>query len=111
MLSQEQIQQAVSDAMPDVLRGLRREIEDRLVREAIQTASLAVQSQVNEWVKTNLVPEVLASLSQSKDGLIAAAPVMAATMVQALNSSLQQTITKKLESSYERKKIFEALIG
>lgn len=111
MLSQEKIQQAVSDAMPDVLRGLRREIEDRLVREAIQTASLAVQSQVNEWVKTNLVPEVLASLSQSKDGLIAAAPVMAATMVQALNSSLQQTITKKLESSYERKKIFEALIG
>lgn len=111
MLSQEQIQQAVSDAMPDVLRGLRREIEDRLVREAIQTASMAVQSQVNEWVKTNLVPEVLASLRQSKDGLIAAAPVMAATMVQALNSSLQQTITKKLESSYERKKIFEALIG
>ncbi|MEN4917538.1 hypothetical protein ABE485_02615 [Achromobacter spanius] len=111
MLSQEQIQQAVNDAMPDVLRGLRREIEDRLVREAIQTASMAVQSQVNEWVKTNLVPEVLTSLSQSKDGLIAAAPVMAATMVQALNSSLQQTITKKLESSYERKKIFEALIG
>ncbi|WP_116521028.1 hypothetical protein [Achromobacter insuavis] len=111
MLSQEQIQQAVSDAMPDVLRGLRREIEDRLVREAIQTASMSVTAQVNEWVKENLVPEVLKALTESKDGLIAAAPVMAETMVQALNVSLQETITKKLESSWERKKIFEALIG
>ena len=96
MLSQEQIQQAVTDAMPDVLRGLRREIEERLVRDAIQTASMAVNAQVTEWVKENLVPEVLKALAESKDGLINAAPVMAGTMVQALNSSLQQTITKTL---------------
>lgn len=97
--------------MPDVLRGLRREIEDRLVREAIHTASVAVNTQVTEWVKENLIPEVLMALTESKDGLITAAPVMAQTMVQALNASLQETITKKLESSWERKKIFEALIG
>ncbi|MDQ4680747.1 hypothetical protein, partial [Stenotrophomonas maltophilia group sp. RNC7] len=81
MLSQEQIQQAVTDAMPDVLRGLRREIEERLVRDAIQTASMAVNAQVTEWVKENLVPEVLKALAESKDGLINAAPVMAGTMV------------------------------
>lgn len=111
MLTQEQIESAVQSALPDVLSGLRKEITESALYQAKQTIYAEVNKAITEWVKENVVPDVLTALAESKQGLAAAAVAMAASLTEALGESMRVTVTKKLESSWERKKIFEALIA
>lgn len=111
MLTQEQINEAVTGAMPDILAGLRKEIAETAIYQAKQTAQQAVGKAVSDWIIENLVPEVIKTLADNKDGLVALAPTLAQNMTAAMSEAFTASITKKLESSYERKKIFEALLG
>jgi hypothetical protein len=110
-LTQEQINQAVSDAMPDILAGLRKEIAEAAVSQARQSAQFAVQKAVNDWITTNLIPEILTTLSDNKAGLIAMCPKLAEGITMVMTEAFVAEVKKKLESSWERKKIFEALLG
>lgn len=111
MLTQEQINEAVQGAMPDIMAGLRKEIAESAVFHAKQAAFDAVQKAVNGWITENLVPEILTVLCDNKAGLISAAPKLAEGMVDAMNKAFIDSITKKLESSWERKRVFEALLA
>ena len=111
MLTQDQINQAVSEAMPDILAGLKREISENAIYTAKQAAWTAVQAAVTKWINENLVPEIIEVLAQSKDGLVASAPLLAQSVNAAMVEAFQDTVKKKLESSWERKKLFEALLG
>lgn len=111
MLTQEQINEAVSGAMPDILAGLRKEIAETAIYQAKQTANAAVSKAVSDWVVENLVPEILKTLTDNKDGLLAMAPTLAHNMTTAMSVAFLDSITKKLETSWERKKIFEALLS
>lgn len=111
MLTQDQINQAVSDAMPDVLAGLRKEISETALYHARNSAQAAITKAVGEWVEAELVPAIRATLAAEKDGLISIAPEIAAGITAELNKALLATIKEKLEKSWERKKIFEALLA
>ena len=109
MLTQDQINQAISDAVPDVLAGLRKEISETALHHARNSVQAAVTKAVGEWVEAELVPAIRDTLAAEKDGLIAIAPEIAAGITTELNKALLATIKEKLEKSWERKKIFEAL--
>ena len=111
MLTQDQINQAISDAVPDVLAGLRKEISETALHHARNSVQAAVTKAVGEWVEAELVPAIRTTLAAEKDGLIAIAPEIAAGITAELNRALLATIKEKLEKSWERKKIFEALLA
>ncbi len=111
MLTQDQINQAVSDAMPDVLAGLRKEISETALYHARNSAQAEITKAVSEWVEAELAPAIRATLAAEKDGLIDIAPEIAAGITAELNKALLATIKEKLEKSWERKKIFEALLA
>lgn len=111
MLTQDQINQAVSDAIPDVLAGLRKEITETALYHARDSVREAVTKAVGEWIEAELVPVILATLAAEKDGLIAIAPEIAAGATAELSKAMLATIKEKLEKSWERKKIFEALLS
>lgn len=111
MLTQDQINQAISDAIPDVLAGLRKEISEAALYHARDSARVAVTKAVGEWIEAELVPAIRTTLAAEKDGLIAIAPEIAAGITTELNKALLATIKEKLEKSWERKKIFEALLA
>lgn len=111
MLTEEQIQQVASEALPNVLAGLRREIQENALYHAKETAKKAVSDAVQEFITKEIVPEVHAALIESKDGIIAIAPALAKEMGEMLASALAASLAKKLETSWDRKKIFEAIIG
>lgn len=92
MLTQDQINQAVSDAMPDVLAGLRKEISETALYHARDSVRAAVTKAVGEWVEAELVPAIRATLSAEKDGLIAIAPEIAAGITAELNKALLAAI-------------------
>ena len=109
MLTQDQINQAISDAVPDVLAGLRKEISETALYHARNSVNAAVTKAVGEWVEAELVPEIRATLAAEKDGLIAIAPEIAAGITAELNKALLATVKEKLERSWGRKAIFETL--
>lgn len=111
MLTQEQITDAVQDALPNVLAGLKKQIQEQALYSAQQTMVTEVNKAVTAWIVENLVPEIHSTLAASKDGLIGMVPTIAEGITGALAKSMNETIAKKLENSWERKKIFEALIS
>ena len=66
MLTQDQINQAISDAVPDVLTGLRKEISETALYHARNSVQAAVTKAVGEWVEAELVPEIRATLAAEK---------------------------------------------
>lgn len=110
MLTQDQINQAVSDAMPDVLAGLRKEISETALYHARNSVQAAVTKAVGEWVEAELVPAIRDTLAAEKEGLIAVAPEIAAGITAELTKALLANIKAKLETSWERKRIFETLL-
>ena len=66
------------------------------------------EAQAIRWRKRGMTYAEVA-LAAEKDGLIAIAPEIAAGIAAELNKALLATIKAKLEMSWERKKIFEAL--
>jgi hypothetical protein len=111
MLTEEQISEAVASALPDVLRGLREQIKESALNTAKYAIHDQITSKVKEWVDHEIVPEMIRVLVEEKEGLIRVAPVFASKIVETLTESLVEMMRNKLESSWERKKIFEALIG
>lgn len=111
MLTQEQINQAVSDALPDVLRGLREQIKESALNTAKYAMHDEITAQVKEWISKELTPEILRVLTEEKEGLIGIAPVFAAKIIESLTEGMVDSVQKKLENSWERKKIFEALFS
>lgn len=111
MLTQEQISAAVSDALPDVLAGLRKEITEQALYQAKNAASVAVQKSVTDWVNAELVPEIHKALVSSKDGLIDFAPKFAKAVTEELVASMTDELKKRLEQSWNRQSIFKALLS
>jgi hypothetical protein len=111
MLTQDQISEAVAEVLPSVLRGFKSELQESILRQARDQAVAQVNKAVTEWVTSELVPEIKLALVESKDGLIAAAPKLAESLTEAMVSAFSETVKNKLETSWERKKIFEALLS
>jgi hypothetical protein len=111
MLTNEQIEKAVADAIPNVLVGLRREIEETALYQAKQTALTCINKAVQDWCTENLIPGVKEALVESKDGLIALGPLLAEKTTEALVASITADLSEKLSKSWERKKIMEALFS
>ncbi len=111
MLTQEQIQDAVNSSLPNVLDGLKKEIADTAINQAKSTVAEEVRIAVSAYVKDEIIPLVLKELAEEKSGLISCAPKMAKGISDEITKALLEGMRKKMESSWERKKIFEAIIG
>lgn len=66
---------------------------------------------VKEWVLNELKPELVASLEKKKSFLIDAALISAESMAENLAKAMSEQMAENLASSYNRKKILEALFG
>ena len=55
------------------------------------------------------MPEIIKELVESKQGLIAVGAKLAPALVEELVKSMADAFKKKMEQSWERKKVFEAI--
>lgn len=111
MLTQEQIDQAVRDSVPNVLAGLRKEIEEQALRVATQAMHATVTAEVTKWCTENLVPAIHKTLTDEQSALLTIVPTLADGMAKQLAESAQQALAEKLSKSWERRQVFKALFG
>lgn len=105
------IEQLVQQSLPSMLEGLKDEIKTALIRKIEWDTTNQISKTVSEWVTENVIPEIVKELNESKEGLISVGVNLAPVMVEALTTSMLESFKKKLETSYERKKIYEACFG
>lgn len=109
MLTNEQIEQAVKDSLPSVLDGLKTSLAERALYEAREATARLVAQEVTEWVKAEVIPEIKSVLVESKAGLMATVPALAAGITTALTEAMLAEVKSKLEKSWDRQKIMESL--
>lgn len=108
-LSEQDIQGIVSDATAKLKADLAANLTQKLDCVVTAEASEAVRKHVQQWVAENVIPDVTAILTEGKASLVNAATKSAEAMCDALAQSMKDTLAKKLEQSWDRKKVFEAM--
>lgn len=109
MLTKEQIDDTVKDMLPNIMAAFKEEIKETALSQARETVRDQIRVAVEDWVKENLIPEIIKHLAEEKDGIISTIPKMIDEITHSLSKSLCGDLNKNLSSSWTRKKIFEAL--
>lgn len=108
-LTQEQVQSILKEATPSIVAGLREEVVRQAKWEMNPIISQMIQKEVSEFMTTEIIPIVRQQLVEGKAGLITIAIDSANAITESLAKAMAATLQKKLESSYDRTKILEAL--
>lgn len=111
MLSAEQIAEMLEAAKPSIIESIKADVKQSISWEVKETCAKEVRTHVEAWIKENVLPEVTAALVESKEGLIAIGVKLGPAVVDAVVIEMTKSVAEKLSKSWERKKIFEALIG
>lgn len=110
MLTPEQVQQIITDTLPDAIAALKKEVAAKVVAEAQWALGDEIKNTVREWIKTNIAPEIEKSLIDSKDGILKAIAEFTNSYTSLLTKALLEDASAKLANSWDRKKIVEAIL-
>ena len=108
-LTQEQIQSILEEAKPSIIAGLREEVTRQAKWEINPIVSKMIQDEVTSFMTAEIIPVIKQQLVEGKDGLIKTAIEAANSVATGLANAMAATLKEKLEKSYERTKILEAL--
>lgn len=109
-LSQEQIEKIINSALPEIKKSMVNDVKNAISWDVKEEAAKAVSDHVMEYVTKEIIPEITNQLVESKEGLISLGTKVAPMLVETIAIELCNTLKKKLEQSWERKKIFESLL-
>lgn len=105
----EQVEEALQAALPSIVEGLKKELQQTISWQVKDAVTKQVVGIVTDWVQTEIVPEIHSQLTEQKEGLVALAPKLGEAITAQLSEALSLSVKEKLERSWERQKIFEAL--
>lgn len=108
-LNEEQVRAILEDTKPDIVGALKKQIADNASYSIDYNAREIISAAVTEWIKENIVPELLEALVLSKASIVSAAISSAGEIAEALAVSMATSLKEKLEKSYQRSQIFKAM--
>lgn len=109
MITAEQINEMLEAAKPSIIEGFKQEIKSSISWEVKNKAAEIVADETAKWVKENIVPEIVKQLVESKEGLISVSVKLAPMMVESLVTAMADEFKNKMQNSWDRTKIFEAI--
>ena len=110
LLSEEQIQDLIEKSMPDIKKSVVEHVASRMSWTVSDMLATQVREFVTEWVKENILPDLATHLLTKKEMLAGVAKETAPKLAQLFGEAMADSIKKNLESSYNRQKIFEAML-
>lgn len=108
-IDEEQIKTLLEEIKPSIMRGFKKEIKEVVEQKIKWEAQEIIGSYVRDWIKENIIPELQKNLVESKEGLILMGIKLTEAIVADLSHSITIHMKEKLENTWERKKILEAL--
>jgi hypothetical protein len=110
-LTDEQKQQIVDAAAAEIRERAVKQAVDGLAHWTSSAVSSAIDDEVRELVKQEIVPAVRDELMAKRPILIQAAVAAAGDMAAAIQKSMVDKLTAKLGSDYEARQIFKQMFG
>jgi hypothetical protein len=101
----------MKSAIPAVIESLKEELKRGIDWQVKDAAMKEIQTYVVDWVKENIIPAIGDELLGMKGELIEAGKQTAGVISDSLAEAVRNSIHEKLEHSWDRKKIFAALLG
>lgn len=111
MLSNEQIQEMLEAAKPSIIESIKADVKQCITWEVKEQCAKQVRAHVEGWVTENVIPEITASLVESKEGIVSIGAALGPAIVDSIVQVLTKEVSENLSKSWQRKKIFDALIG
>ena len=108
-LSKEQIESILNDAKPSIITGLKDEVVRQAQWQMNPVVAGMIENEVKAFMVAEIIPVVKQRLTEEKDGIISTAIMSANSIALELSIAMTAVLKKKLESSYERTKIFDTL--
>ena len=105
------IEKEVQSAMPEILARIKSEAISRIEREAVNEATAVCVAAAKQWAIDVLVPEIKAQLEAGKGGMVLSASEAADGIGEAVKTALIKQATEKLASSWNVRKLTEAIFG
>jgi hypothetical protein len=99
----------IKSAMPALMARVREEAMRDAERTAIYAAQQVITAEAKNWAAEVLAPELRAGLEAMKPEMLIECEKLARGIADALTASMIEAATKNLGSSWNRKKVFEAL--
>ena len=109
MITAEQINEMLEAAKPSIVEGFKKEITNSITWEVKNAASRLIAAETEKWIKENIIPEIIKDLVESKEGFIKLGSTLAPAMIEVLTKSLIDSLKEKMEKSWDRNKVFEAM--
>ena len=111
-IDKKMIDAAMTGAVESLRDSLVAELSRAIEWDVKAAATAQVAGHITEWITANVIPEVDAILFKNKDILInRITDSLLETMSAELSAAIKEGLKGKFENSWDRKKIFSALIG
>ena len=106
-----EIQEMLEAAKPSVIESLKKQLADSVSYEVKSETCTLIREHVQTWVKENVLPEVTKAMIESKEGMISTGVALAPAMVDEIVKAMTLSISENMKTSWDRKKLFDALLG
>jgi hypothetical protein len=110
-LTDEQKQQIVDAAAIEIRERAVKQAVESLANWTSSAVSSAIDDEVRELVKREIVPAVREELMAKRPILIQAAVAAADDMATAIRKAMVDKLTAKLATDYEARQIFKQMFG
>ena len=108
-ITQEMIEQATQGAVKSVREQLVRDLTTAIDYDIRHAIAEQISAHVSTWIAENILPDITAGLVEGKPGLVALGSEITHTVMQKLTERMVEDVTKTIDQSWTRRKIYEAL--
>ena len=108
-ITQEMIEQATQGAVKSVREQLVRDLTAAIDYDIRQSIADQISAHVSTWIEENVLPDITTGLVEGKPGLVVLGKDLAHTVVQEVASKMTDDVKKRVDDSWTRRKIYEAL--
>jgi hypothetical protein len=106
---EQRVNDALMASLPDIVESLKKEVKESITWQVKNDIAKHVSETVLTWYKDNMLEEIKDVLLSEKEGFISLVPPYVKSITETLQEEMLKDLKKRLENSWERSKILEAI--
>ena len=109
LISEKEVNKMVEDSLEEIKQAVIADAKSSATWACKDAITSQVSETVSKFIEENVIPELLVSLEKKKSTIIKAALISAEEMAKALAEAMTNQLIENLGTSWDRKKIFQAM--
>lgn len=103
--------EALNENRERVKNAVADSLIDKIAQQYRYDMPQIIQTEMDTFIKENVVPAISARLTENKDAIVDGATQVALSIASEMAKTIQEQISKNLTQSWNVKKVIDALVG